>query len=130
MFAVTVPLHPQSSLTGVISLVIFLLILRVSVIDVADLEVIIGAAVRDSLRRANITEEQAADLMQMDLSALRKCLRGEGRLQLGVARLMRLGLTFWTFLTPTLLYHAARLHAEQVKDDAIDAAKALLGKRS
>lgn len=120
----------SSPLGGVISLLVFFGLLRLAVIDVSDLEIMIGASVRECLRRADITEEQAADLMQMDLSALRKCLRGEGRLQLGIARLMRLGLTFMSYLTPILLYHAARLHCERVREDAIDAAKALLGRRT
>lgn len=123
--------HPSgsSSLAGIVSLLVFFFVLRLAVIEASDLEVIIGTAVRKCLQRSDITEEQAATLMKMDLSALRKCLRGEGQLQLGVARLMRLGLTFWTYFTPTLLYHAARLHADQVRDDAVDAAKALLGRR-
>jgi hypothetical protein len=120
----------SSPFAGIVSLLIFFGILRLAVIDVTDLEVLIGASVRECLRRADITEEQAADLMQMDLSALRRCLRGEGRLQLGIARLMRLGLTFMSYLTPMLLYHAARLHCERVREDAIEAAKALLGKRT
>lgn len=119
-----------SPLAGILSLLVFFFVLKLAVIDATELELVIGASVRDCLRRAGITEEQAADLMGMKLSALRKCLRGEGRLQLGVGRLMRLGLTFWTYFTPTLLYHAARLHCEQVRDDAIEAAKSLMGKRT
>lgn len=123
--------HPAGSPTiaGIVSLLAFFFVLRLTVIDVSDLELIIGTAVRDCLRAARITEEQAAPIMGMDVAALRRCLRGEGRLQLGVARLMRLGLTFWTFFTPILLYQAARLHCEQVRDDAVDAAKAILGRR-
>lgn len=121
--------HGSSPLASV-SLLVFLFLLRASAVDVSDLEKIIGLSVRDCLKRAGITEENAADLMKMDLSNFRKCLRGEGRQQLGIPRLMRLGLTFWTYFTPTLLYHSARLHCEQVRDDAIDAAKALLGRRT
>lgn len=127
---VTTHRHGSSPLVGGISLLVFLLLLVLKVADASGLEIVIGMSVRDCLRRANITEEQAADLMGMKLTALRKCLRGEGRLQLGIARMLRLGLTFWTYFTPTLLYHAARLHCEQVRDDAIEAAKALLGRRA
>lgn len=121
--------HGSSPLAAV-SLVFFLLVLRASAVDASGLDAIIGTAVRKCLQRSDITEENAADLMKMDLSAFRKCLRGEGRQQLGIARLMRLGLTFWTYFTPTLLYHAARLHCEQVRDDAIETAKALMGRRT
>lgn len=122
--------HGSSPLAAGLSLLFFFFVLLAKVVDASELEIIIGLSVRDCLRRANITEEQAADLMGMKLSALRKCLRGEGRLQLGVARLLRLGLLFWTYLTPMLLYHAARLYAEQVRDDAVDAAKTLMGRRA
>lgn len=97
--------------------------------DLHHLEVLLGSAVRDALRAAKLTEEQAADLMGMDLSNFRKALRGEGRLQIGIARLMRLGVVFMASFAPTLLYHAARLHAEQVREDALEAAKALIGRK-
>lgn len=125
--------HGSSPLASV-SLVVFLLLLRASATaPSSDTDVLIGLSIRECLRRAGITEEQAAERIRMDLAAFRRCLRGEGRLQLGVPRLMRLGLTFWTYFTPTLLYHAARLHAEQVREDAVDAvdaAKALLRRRA
>ncbi len=118
MFAVLLasPVHGSSSLAA-FSLVIFLLILRCSAMDLSSLEAVIGQAVRESLLLAGITEEQAADLMQMDLSALRKCLRGEGRLQLGVARLLRLPFGFWLRFSPSLMYLVAKQHASQIADD-------------
>lgn len=122
--------HGSSPLAGSISLLVFFFVLLLRVIDISKLVVVIGFSVRDCLKRADITEEQAADRMGMNLNAFRKCLRGEGRLQLGVARLLCLGLTFWTYFTPTLLYHVVRLHAEQVREDAIEAARALTGKRT
>ena len=66
---------------------------------------------------AGITEKQAADLMGMDPSNLRKALRGEGQLQIGVARLMRLPFAFWMRFSPTLLYLVAQKHVTEIAED-------------
>lgn len=108
---------------------IYVLVFKAATIDLAEMELILGTAVRECLRRCGITEEQAAAIMEMDLSQFRKALRGEGRLQIGVAKLMRLGLVFMAALAPLLLYHSARLHAEQILEDATDAAKAVTSRR-
>lgn len=118
------------SLWQLVFLILWLVAVRCAAMQGNDLEVLFGHVVRECLRRAEIPEEVAADRMKMDLSSLRKCLRGEGNLQLGIARLARLGLTFMTYLTPLLLYHVARLHAEQVLDDAKDAVRALVQRKA
>ncbi len=84
--------------------------------DFTELEKIAGQAVRETLMLAGITEENAADLMHMDVSALRKCLRGEGKLQLGVARLMRLPFGFWLHFSPVLMYLVAKKHAQEIAE--------------
>lgn len=101
----------------IVVVIVFLLAIRASAMDLTYLETVLGQAVRDALMLARITEEQAADLMQMDLSALRKCLRGEGRLQLGIARLMRLPFSFWLHFSPTLMYLVAKKNITEIADD-------------
>lgn len=105
------------SIIQIVGLVLWVFLMKAMATDLRQLEILLGATVRDCLRRANITEEQAAAIMEIDLSQFRKCLRGEGRLQLGIARLLRLGMVFMSYLAPMLLYHAARLHAEQMAED-------------
>lgn len=118
MFAVVIVTHARGlSIWHLAGLILFFLALRCSVMDLTDLEAVLGQAVRDALRAARITEEQAAPLMKMDLAALRRCLRGEGRLQLGVARLMRLPFVFWLTFAPTLMYLVAKINVEQIADD-------------
>lgn len=109
--------HPHAGMWQSASLVLFFLALRCSAMDLSHLEIVLGEAVRDALRASRITEEQAAPLMGMALSAFRKCLRGEGRLQLGVARLMRLPFVFWLHFAPTLMYLVAKQNITQIADD-------------
>lgn len=118
------------SVGQIVIVVLFLFAIKAAAMDLREMEKLLGIVVRECLRRIPMTEEEAADRMRMDISHFRKALRGGDGLQLGLAKLMRLGLVFMTYLTPLLLYHVARLHAEQVKEDAIDAAKTLLGRRT
>jgi len=116
--ALLVHVHQPGPLwVQIVCAVLFLIALRCSVMDLADLERTLGQAVRDALMLARITEEQAADLMRMDASTLRKCLRGDPRLQLGLARLMRLPFAFWLHLTPVLMYLVAKRNVEQIAHD-------------
>jgi len=106
-----------NSIVEIAGLILFFIALRCSAMDLSHLEAVLGEAVRDSLRSARITEDVAAELMLMDVAAFRRCLRGESRLQLGVARLMRLPFVFWLHFSPTLMYLVAKQNITQIADD-------------
>jgi hypothetical protein len=108
--------HGSLSLGQIVTAALFYLCIKAMSFDLSDLEKVLGESVRDALMLARITEEQAADLMGMHVSALRKCLRGEGQLQLGVARLMRLGFVFWLHFSPVLMYLVAKKHAMETAE--------------
>ncbi len=116
-FALSTRHAGSSPLAGVVSLLIFFLLLRATALDLSALEAVLGQAVRDALMLARISEEQAATLMQMNESALRKCLRGEGQLQLGVARLLRLPFAFWLHFSPSLMYLVAKKNMTEIAND-------------
>lgn len=104
---------------------LWLFVQKLMVFDLSELNAIMGDTVRDCLRQTRMTEEQAAALMGLDVSAFRKMLRGEGNRQIGIARLLALGVPFMACFTPLLLFHAAKLHSSQMLDDAREAAKAI-----
>lgn len=81
------------------------------------LEHALGEAVREALHLARLTEKNAADVMRMDESHLRKALRGEPSHHISLTRLVRLPLAFWMFFGPTLIYLVARQHAQDIAHD-------------
>lgn len=107
------------------ALALWLFAQKAMAFTLSDLHVIMGDTIRDCLRQVRMTEEVAADLMGLDVSHFRKMLRGDEHRQLSLARLLKLGLPFMAVLTPMLMYHSAKLHSQQMLDDAREAAKAL-----
>lgn len=99
------------------SFVIVFFLLHLSAQQTDDLERLLGEAVRDALRFARITEEQAADMMRMNDSHLRKALRGEPSHHISLTRLVRLPYVFWLYFSPTLIYLVARRNTEQIAED-------------
>lgn len=122
-------LHGHVSILEILVPLVWVLVMKATAFDASEMELVLGVSVRECLRRVGITEEQAALIMKMPLSQFRKALRGEDNYQIGAARLMRLGLVFMAALAPLLLYHSARFHAEQILEDATDAAKAMTSRR-
>lgn len=108
-----------------VGMALWFVIQKATVFDLSDLNIIMGDTVRDCLREIHMTEEVAADRMHLDVSAFRKMLRGEGNRQIGIARLLALGVPFMAAFTPMLMFHCVKLHSAQMLDDAREAAKAL-----
>lgn len=108
-----------------VGLALWFVIQKATVFDLSDLNIIMGDTVRDCLRQIRMTEEEAASRMHLLVSDFRKMLRGEGNRQIGVARLLTLGVPFMACFTPMLMFHCVRLHSAQMLDDAREAAKAL-----
>ena len=104
------------SITEITIIVLWLVGLKCAALDLSDLEKVLGDAVRDALMLARITEENAADMVQMDVSSFRKALRGERHMQLGLARLMRLPFVFWLHFSPTLMYLVAKKNVTEIAE--------------
>lgn len=85
----------------------------------------LGEGVRDACYTIRLTDEQAADRMGMDVSQLRKALRGEAKRHISLNRLLRLGLPFWCCFGPLLFAVVVRHHLQQIADDMKRAAEDL-----
>jgi hypothetical protein len=88
--------------------------LRCAAVSTDDLERDLGQAVLDALDRAQITVKEAAAIMRLDESNLRKQLRGEPSNHISLTRLLRLPYRFWLWLSPSLIYLVAKRNAEEI----------------
>lgn len=74
-------------------------------------------AVREALFKAHLTDEQAADLMRIQVGQLRRQLRAEPGNHLSIARLFLLPMSFWLCFGPITLFLVAKRSYRQIADD-------------
>lgn len=96
---------------------VFALLQRATASSTDALEQALGDAVREALHLAKLTEKNAADVMRMDESHLRKALRGEPSHHISLTRLVRLPFTFWLYFSPSLIYLVAKQNVHDIAED-------------
>ncbi len=110
-------IHGSYSIWQLLLLVGFFGLLKCAAMDLAPLEQVLGDAVLASLDAARITVKEAASLMKIDESQLRKGLRGEPSHHLSLNRLVRLPFGFWLHFSPTLTYLVAKKNVTEIAED-------------
>lgn len=100
-----------------LAVAIWLVLSQLSVVDTDEIELLLAEAVRDSLRMARITEDDAAGKMRMDVSLLRRQLRGEPNNHISLTRLIRLSYEFWLWFGPVLMFLVSKRRFDQIGDE-------------
>jgi hypothetical protein len=101
----------------VLTLVGFLLLMRLSSLDTTSLEQTLAQAVVDALAAAHITTKEAAAAMRLDVSQLSRQLSATPGYHISLTRLVRLPFEFWLFLGPQLMYLVARKRFNEIAED-------------
>lgn len=118
MYAVTLVLADASSAFVFYALVgFYLFLLRLSTVQGDDLEALACEAVRNALDRAHICVKEAAFLMQLDESNLRKQLKREPNFHLSFCRMFRLPFLFWMHLWPEIILLVAKKRLSEIVAD-------------
>lgn len=110
-------IHGSVSLWHVIVVGFWIVGQKCAAIDLSHLETVLGDAVLSSLDAARITVKEAAALMKIDESQLRKGLRGEPSHHISLNRLVRLPFAFWMQFSPSLVYLVAKKNAQEIAED-------------
>lgn len=97
-------------------MVVWVLLVQLTAASTDELEKILAAAVLESLERARITTKEAAALMKLDESNLRKQLRGEPANHISLTRLIRLPWSFWLWFSPSLAYLVAKKNTMEIAE--------------
>ncbi len=109
-------IHGSYSLGQIVLMVTWFCGLKCAAMDLSQLEQVLGDAVLTSLDAARITVKEAASLMAIDESQLRKGLRGEKSYHLSLNRLVRLPFAFWLHFSPALTYLVARKNVVEIAE--------------
>lgn len=85
--------------------------------DLEELTQLAATAVKDAMNHAHLTDEQAADLMHIQVGQFRRQLRAEPGAHLSFARLLMLPIGFWLSFGPIVLFLVAKRSYKQIADD-------------
>lgn len=104
----------------IVVLGIWMIGLKCMAADLEDLNKVLGDAVLTALTLAHLTVFEAASLMKINESQLRKSLRGETVPHIhhiSLNRLLHLPFSFWLHFSPTLIYLASKRNAMAIAED-------------
>lgn len=90
---------------------------RMSVATTDELELLLAETVRKCLFNADITEEQAALKMRIDVSQFRRQLRCDPKAHLSLNRMLRLPYKSWLLFGPVLMWIVAKKRFDEIARD-------------
>lgn len=98
-------------------LVLWVLVMRLSTIDTAEIELLLAQSVVNALHAAQLTQKDAAAYMRIDIKQLGRQLRGEPMQHLSLTKLVRLPFVFWLSFGPALMYLVAKKRYDEIAEE-------------